>query len=165
MLATLMMTVLVAGASSETVIQSCECSLCTCTAQTENTVQAAAATAAPTPEPTAAPTPEPTTAPIPGPTAAPTPEPTTAKPAAAPTTTPKPVYKFFPGPKSFDEASRYCKTLMMELVSFRSIKDRNEGNFNMYQYYGFIADSIPDVSIFVSLLLRGDNCMLLAHRP
>ena len=60
LLSMLLITILVARASSETVIQSCECSLCTCTAYpaeppaATTSVPTAASTAAPTVAPTAA---------------------------------------------------------------------------------------------------------------
>ena len=87
----LLIKTLVVTASSETVIQSCECSLCTCTARF-NPAQSAAmtipSTAEPTPEPTAEPTSEPTAPPTAESTAEPTEGPTaisTAVPTAGAT--------------------------------------------------------------------------------
>ena len=150
----LVITALVVKASSETVIQSCECSLCTCTAQTENGAQAATLTTAPTPEPTAVPTPEPTTAEV----------------AAAGTTKMVPwtkydrrkvLYKYYPKPiLSFKEASQYCKNakhgfgIRTHLVSIHS-----EGEFKYVQE--LVGRDPADVSIlpyYTSLTLFEKGC-------
>ena len=126
----LVVTALLVKASSETVIQSCECSLCTCTAKTENAAQAATLTTAPTPEPTAAPTPEPTT-------------------FSGPWTEYKEKhYKYFPKPiLSFKEASQYCRSLRAD-ISLVSIFSQGEVEY----VQDLVSRSPADVSIFTVLL-------------
>ena len=129
----LLITALVVTASSETVIQSCECSLCTCTARTADNAAPPAAPynaiiVPPTAELTAAPTAEPTAEPTTASTAAPTAASTTAK------TTPSKCedwatfdgncYKYISGPRSgFKGASKHCRSLGAELVSIHSAEE------------------------------------------
>ena len=116
MLVYLLITALVVTATKAVQIQSCECSLCTCTVPAE-----------PKAAPKAASTDAPKTAPAASPTPTPTPAPKTAA------TTPLhcgdwvkhggKCYMFILRKRNFNGASEYCKDLGGQLVSIHSEKE------------------------------------------